>query len=125
MPNELKGLKNRLTMNRSTVTRVVALAVLLLHGGTYAASTVFDGVFAARANATVAHVEGDGGPECVLVHDEATCQLCRAGTATGCARSAPVAIVALVRGGLPAGDAQYVRLSVTGDALHSRAPPIA
>ena len=112
-------------MNRSTAIRVVALAVLLLHGGAYAAATVFDGVFAARANATVAHVEGDGGPECVLSHDEATCQLCRVGTATGCARSAAVAMVAIVRGGLPPGDAQYVRVSVTGSALHSRAPPIA
>lgn len=112
-------------MNRSRVTRVVALAVLLLHGGAYAAATVFDGVFAARANATVAHVEGDGAPECVLSHDEATCQLCRVGTATGYARSAPGAIEAIVRGGFPAGDAQYVRVSVTGDALHSRAPPVA
>lgn len=112
-------------MSRSTVLRVVALAVLFLHGGAYAAATVFDGVFAARANATVAHVEGDGGPECVFSHDEATCQLCRVGTATGCARSAPLAIVAIVRAGLPTGDAEYVHVSVAGSALHSRAPPVA
>lgn len=116
----------RLKMTRSTVTRFVALLVLLLHGGAYGAATVFDGMFAARANAAVAHVEdAGGGAGCVLSHDEATCQLCRVGTTSGCAAPAHFAIVTATRGAKPAVDAQDFRASIARTALHSRAPPIA
>ncbi|MGQ0643808.1 MAG: hypothetical protein ACT4P6_23915 [Gemmatimonadaceae bacterium] len=111
-------------MNRIAVARFVALVLLLIHGSAYAAATLLDGGFAARANAAVAHVEGKAGSTCVA-HDESTCQICRAVNTMFSGAQHSLAIVPLVRSARPNADARAQLAAVARSALHSRAPPVA
>jgi hypothetical protein len=109
-------------MQRFCVPRVVALVVLLLHGSAFSGAAVLDAAIAARANATVSHVEENAGASCVT-HDEATCQLCRVGSTSLCTAAPPLALAPLVRAAGPAGYARAHDAAIARSALHSRAPP--
>ncbi len=113
-------------MNRSGIKRFLATSLILLHGGMYGAVAILDAQVAARANAAVSHVEeaGASGAGC-LSHDEATCQLCRAGSTTGCGTPGPCAMLLVPRSGRPITAAQPSYPVVEWTALHSRAPPVA
>jgi hypothetical protein len=104
---------------------MMAFALLLIQGSAVGAYTLLDGAVAARANATAAHVEESGGRPSCVGHDEATCQLCRAGTSTVLTAAAQVVIETLVRAERPSGRAAERRNSTAHPALHSRAPPLA
>jgi len=111
-------------MKRLSLTRAIALMVLLLHGGAFGAAAVFDAFIAARANAAVAHVEGTADTTCAA-HDESTCQLCRVAGTTLCGTTQAIATVPFVRAARPTGNAGAGHSTVTSGALHSRAPPAA
>jgi hypothetical protein len=111
-------------MKRSTVARLIALLVLLVHGGAFGATSVLDRLTAARATNVVAHVEEAAGADCVA-HDEATCQLCQFRNASGSTAPLHFVLPTLTRGGPPARTLHTFRGSNTPSALHSRAPPVA
>jgi hypothetical protein len=111
-------------MKRSTVTRLIALAVLLIHSGAFGATNVLDGITAARANSAVAHVEAAAGADCVA-HDEATCQLCQFRNVSGSTAPLHFVLPVLARRRPAARTLHTFRGMSTPSALHSRAPPIA
>ena len=111
-------------MMRSTVARLIALLVLLLHGGAFGATSVLDGMIAARANNLAPHVEAAAGANCVS-HDEATCQLCQFRHASGSTVPQQFVLPVVIRSGPAARTLHTFRGTSTPSALHSRAPPVA
>ena len=111
-------------MKRFLAPRLVALLVLLVHSSVYGAAVVLDEVAAARANAQVAHIESDSGPECAG-HDEAACGLCQVRAASSNRAPAPFAVAAAQTHRPPTVDLPALRAAFTLETLHSRAPPAA
>lgn len=110
-------------MKRSTVARLIGLLVLLLHGGAFGATSVLDGMTAARANKLAAHVEAAAGADCVS-HDEATCPLCQFRHASGSTARLQFALPVLTRSGPAARTLHTFRGTSAPSALHARAPPV-
>ncbi|MGQ0537801.1 MAG: hypothetical protein ACT4R6_02545 [Gemmatimonadaceae bacterium] len=104
------------------MTRLLAGAVLLLYGGVFGAGSVLDGHAAARANASIAHVEAGAGADCAA-HDEATCQICRVATTGACSAPLHFATPTAARSLLSGAETGARIASVAAGALHSRAPP--
>jgi hypothetical protein len=111
-------------MKRLSITRVVALLVLLLHGSAFGAAAVLDALIAARATASVAHVEESSDATCVA-HDESTCQLCRVAGTTLCSSPQGLAMTPRAVNARPTGYVRTPGALIAPSALHSRAPPIA
>lgn len=103
----------------------MAFLLLLIQSSAVGAYTLLDGAVAARANATVAHVEEHGGGPTCFGHDESTCQLCRAGATSLYAGPAHVVVATLIRAERPTDGASERRGATAHPALHSRAPPSA